>query len=106
MAAEKKVIVYGKDLFGKQYGFKASPTAYPDAVLTGLGFTKLASGAALPKDVQMIKRNKASDRFQTVKVLLENGKTVYRFIALATSAQIQGLNGVAMVASKIIGIGV
>ena len=102
--SEKKVIIYGKDLFGKKYGFKALPSAYPDAVLTGLGFTKLAANTAIPKDVEMIKRNKASDRFQQVNLLTEAGKTATRFIAQATAAQLGGLNGLALLASKIIGI--
>jgi len=97
----KKVLVYGTDFLGIKYGFKVLPSAYPDDLLTGLGFTKLAANSALPSDVSLIKRNRASDRFQRVSILTEGGKSCNRFVATTTAAKLKALKGVTLLGSKI-----
>jgi hypothetical protein len=100
----KKVVIYGKDRFGKQYGFKVSEAAYPADVLTGLGWTKLAANTAIPADTILASRNRASQYFGRVRLILENGKNVYRFIASPTAANIKALVGKTVSSSKIISI--
>jgi hypothetical protein len=105
MASDKTILVTGKSLLdGKTYACRVLKSAYPDAILKGLGFTKLAANATIPSTTTIINRNRISDYFDKVRLITANGKSVERFVGDANIFSFAALVGKTLISSKIIGL--
>lgn len=97
-------LFYGIGINGKKYGFKASDTAYPSAITTEAGLTKLTSSSTLPSDVELLPNNQVTGKFCKVYVRLQNGKTRTKFIAANKASSANALVGKSLGGSKIISV--
>lgn len=85
------LVYHGKAVDGKKIGFKAKETAYPQAILSGLGLTKVAASGTVPADVTQLPNNQAKGFLQRVRLSLANGKSVTKFAA--SGADVNSLKG-------------
>ena len=95
-------LFYGTGINGKKYGFKASTTAYPDAILSACGLTKL--NGTLPTDVELLPNNQIKGKFCRVYINLANGKTRTKFVAANKASSANALKGQAIANSTIINV--
>lgn len=97
-------LFYGTGINGKKYGFKSTDVAYPAAILTESGLTKLTASATLPTDVELLPNNQVKGKFCRVYVKLADGKTRTKFIAADKASAANALKGKALAGSKIIDV--
>jgi hypothetical protein len=97
-------LFYGTGIDSKKYGFKASDTAYPSALLTLLGLTKLAANGTLPTDVTLLPNNQIKGYFARIYCKLGSGKTRTKFICADKASSANALLGQTLSGSKIIGV--
>lgn len=97
-------LYYGLGIDGKKYGFKAPATAYPDAILTALGLTKLAENGTLPTDVNILPNNQVRGYFCRIYLGLQDGTTKTKFVAANKAGSANTLKGLTVGTSKVINV--
>ncbi|MBD2189767.1 hypothetical protein [Pseudanabaena mucicola] len=97
-------LFHGVGIDGKKYGFRASDTAYPSAILTTLGLTKVATNGTVPTDVLLLPDNQVKGFFVRIRVRLQNGKSLAKFAAANKAGALNALKGKTTNGSKVIDV--
>lgn len=97
-------LFHGTGIDGKKYGFRASEKAYPTAITSDLGLTKVATNGTVPSDVTIQPDNQVKGVFIRIRLSLQNGKSVTKFAAANKGSSLKALKGKSTNGSKIINV--
>jgi hypothetical protein len=97
-------LFYGVGVDGKKYGFRASEKAYPTAITSDLGLTKVAASGTVPNDVTSLPDNQVKGFFIRIRVKLQNGKSLSKFAAANKGGSLKSLKSKSTNGSKIIDV--
>lgn len=97
-------LLYGVGIDGKKYGWRVADTAYPQAILSASGFTKLAANGTLPTDVILLPNNQVKGFFCRLYLRLQTGKSLTHFVAADKAASASSLLGKSVGGSKVVAV--
>lgn len=95
-------LFHGLGVDGKKYGFRASEKAYPQAILSDLGLTKVATNGTVPNDVTTLPDNQVKGFFIRIRLTLKNGKSFTKFAAANKGNGVKSLKGKTTNGSQVI----